>query len=150
MDFVQDLKDYYQKNKIFFDEKELYLLRNQSKGKGVGFFEAGNFYPDFILWLMVGNKQYVSFIDPKGLTRIHGFDDPKISFCKTIKNIEKRLGDPDVILNSFIVSNTFQKEISWWKGVDDSDKSFDNHHVLFQKEAKDTYIEQIFSTVLSQ
>ena len=26
-----------------------------SKGRGVGFFEAGNFHPDFILWLLVGD-----------------------------------------------------------------------------------------------
>ena len=24
--------------------------------RGIGFFEAGNFYPDFILWLLVGKK----------------------------------------------------------------------------------------------
>ncbi len=36
--------------------KELYLLRNLSKGRGVGFFEAGNFHPDFILWLLGGDR----------------------------------------------------------------------------------------------
>ncbi len=37
-----------------FTGVQLYLLRNQSRGRGVGFFEAGNFYPDFILWLVEG------------------------------------------------------------------------------------------------
>jgi hypothetical protein len=32
----------------FFADEEMYLLRNLSKGHGVG-FEAGNFHPDFIL-----------------------------------------------------------------------------------------------------
>jgi hypothetical protein len=54
--------------------------------KGIGFFEANNFFPDFILWLVVGKKQYVSFIDPKGLRQIQGFSDPKIELHKTIKN----------------------------------------------------------------
>ena len=29
----------------FFTDKQLYLLRNFSKGRGIGFFEAGNFHP---------------------------------------------------------------------------------------------------------
>ncbi len=46
-DFVCDLRTFYQTNKDFFaDGKELFLLRNQSKGRGIGFFEANNFYPD--------------------------------------------------------------------------------------------------------
>jgi len=147
-EFLHDLKDHYTNTAGFYDDKEIYVLRNQSKGKGVGFFEAGNFYPDFLIWLVVDGKQYVSFIDPKGLSRIHGFDDPKISFCHKIKEIEHRLGDSNVILNSFIVSNTYQREINWWAGGEDSDKSFSNNHVLFQKEAKDTYIQTIFDEML--
>jgi len=146
-DFMHDLKKHFTDNPDFFENKEMYVLRNQSKGKGIGFFEAGNFYPDFLVWLIVDGKQYVNFIDPKGLSRIHGFDDPKISFCHKIKEIEKRLGDPGVILNSFIVSNTFQREINWWKDGSGSEQSFSNNHVLFQKESKDTYIENIFKSI---
>ena len=51
-----------------------------SRGKGIGFFEAGNFYPDFILWLLIGEHQYVTFIDPKGIVHLEGGDDPKIRF----------------------------------------------------------------------
>ena len=46
---------------------ELFLLRNMSRGKGVGFFKAGNFNPDFILWMLTGGKQYMTFIEPHGL-----------------------------------------------------------------------------------
>lgn len=143
-DFVEDLKEYYASNTSAFDGKELYLLRNQSKGKGVGFFEAGNFYPDFILWLIAEGKQYVCFIDPKGLARIHGFDDPKIRFHKTIKDIQNRLGDPEIILESFIVSNTYQREIDWWSDGSGVEQRFDNNHVLFQKEDKHGYVGKIF------
>ena len=67
--FVADLKNWCDNNKptLEKDGMELFLLRNMSRGKGVGFFEAGNFHPDFILWMLVGEKQYVTFIDPHGL-----------------------------------------------------------------------------------
>lgn len=51
-DFVLHLREYFEERKPFFEDKELYLLRNLSRGKGIGFFEAGNFYPDFIMWLL--------------------------------------------------------------------------------------------------
>lgn len=51
--FVEDLKAFHENDGGFFAGKELYLLRNLSKGRGVGFFEAGNFHPDFILWLLI-------------------------------------------------------------------------------------------------
>ncbi|WPL17496.1 Type III restriction enzyme, res subunit [Thiorhodovibrio winogradskyi] len=139
-DFVQDLKHYHSNNADFFADKELYLLRNQSRGKGIGFFEAGNFYPDFILWLITDTKQYVAFVDPKGLGRVHGLDDPKIQFHAKIKEIEQRLGDPNVVLNSFIVSNTDMKDISWWVDGGATKQDFTDNHVLFQQEDKDTYV----------
>ena len=39
-DFVVDLRTFYDANPKFFNGKELYLLRNRSKGRGIGFFEA--------------------------------------------------------------------------------------------------------------
>ena len=56
----------------------------------MGFFVAGNFYPDYILWIDTPEKQYITFVDPKGLLRIMP-DDPKIEFYKTIKDLEKQL-----------------------------------------------------------
>lgn len=46
---VEDLKKYYDENSVVFEDKELYQLRNRSRGSEISFFEAGNFYPDFIL-----------------------------------------------------------------------------------------------------
>ena len=103
--FVEDLKAFHDGHADFFETRELYLLRNLSKGRGVGFFEAGNFHPDFILWLLEGGQQQVIFVDPKGIRNL-GPSDPKIQFYETIKEIEQRLGDPAVRLQSFIVSNT--------------------------------------------
>ena len=46
------LRDYIQVNAEEFEGKPIYLLRNRSRARGLGFFEAGNFYPDFILWVV--------------------------------------------------------------------------------------------------
>lgn len=66
MIFVDYLKEYVESHSSELEGKSLYLLRNKSK-VGMGFFEAGNFYPDYILWIDTDDKQYISFIDPKGL-----------------------------------------------------------------------------------
>jgi hypothetical protein len=149
-DFVLDLQQHCSQNKDFFKGKELYLLRNMSRGRGIGFFEAGNFYPDFILWLLDDEKQYLNFIDPKGLRNLKGPDDPKIAFYKTIKSIEDDLRSQDskVTLNSFIVSNTRLPEVGWWCGGMTKEQ-FEERHVLFQQEDKDTYIEKMLRMALA-
>ena len=117
MRFVELLKTYTETNLETLEGKSLYLLRNKSK-VGMGFFEAGNFYPDYILWIDTPEKQYISFIDPKGLMRIMP-DNPKIEFHKTIKELETKLhkdGDKPMILNSFIMSATKGADLKeWWK-----------------------------------
>jgi len=145
-DFVLDLKDYCTNNKGVFEGKELYLLRNMTRGRGIGFFEAGNFYPDFILWLLAGEKQFVNFIDPKGLRNLKGLDDPKIAFHKTIKTIEEDLRnqDPAVTLNSFIISTTPFHNISWWRDQM-TREDFEQCNVLFQEEDREQYIEKLLS-----
>jgi hypothetical protein len=138
-DFVLDLRTYYQNNQAFFKDKELYLLRNMSRGRGIGFFEAGNFYPDFILWLVIGKEQRIVFVDPKGIRNLEGLSDPKIQFHQKIKDLEIRLKDPSVKLDSFILSNTPYAQVSWWeRGIRKED--LEENHVLFQVEDRDKYI----------
>jgi len=110
----------------------------------VGFFEAGNFHPDFILWLISGQRQRIIFVDPKGIRNI-GPTDPKIQFYKTIKEIEQRLGDLSINLESFIVSNTpsFTMKMLWRMTKDEMLE----RHIVFQEEDKETYIDMIFSRV---
>lgn len=147
-DFVLDLRDFHKNNQAFFEGKELYLLRNRSRGSGIGFFEAGNFYPDFLLWLLVDGRQYVTFVDPKGIRNLQGFDDPKISFYKTVKDLETRLGDPSIILNSFIISNTPYDKVAFWAKQLSMDKAeFERRHVLFQKDDKATYIQKMVDLI---
>jgi hypothetical protein len=144
-DFVDDLRTFFDANKPFFMERELYLLRNMSR-RGIGFFEAGDFYPDFIVWLLVGKKQYVTFVDPKGIRNLEGPDDPKIRFFKTIKEIETRLADPAVILNSFIISNTAFKDVGWWDGGM-SRTNLEKCHFLFQRDDKAAYIKKLLTSI---
>ena len=140
--FVTDLKDWCDTNKTLLakDGMELFLLRNMSRGKGVGFFEAGNFHPDFILWMLVGGKQYVTFIEPHGLLH-EGPASEKVLFHKRIKDVEKRLNDPDVILNSFILSWTRYPRLKW----DSSQQELEDKHVLFMTDDRDHYVDKLFA-----
>lgn len=143
-DFVEDLKAFHDRNEQFFKTRELYLLRNLSRGRGIGFFEAGNFHPDFILWLLEDGNQKVMFVDPKGIRNL-GPSDPKIQFYETIKEIEDRLDDPSVSLHSFIVSNTpSDKMCQMW---DMEKNEMEERNVLFQEEDKEFYIEKMLNAV---
>ena len=141
---VEDVKAFHDGAAQFFADKELYLLRNLSKGRGVGFFEAGNFHPDFIFWLIVDDRQYIAFVDPKGIRNL-GFNDPKIQFFQTIKDIERRLGDPSVTLSSFIISNTPSHVMRLLWTVDKKDIGARN--ILFQDEDKGTYVSEMFGRI---
>lgn len=147
-DFVTDLRSFYDGNRSFFQDRELFLLRSMSRGRGIGFFEAGNFYPDFLLWLLTDDKQYVTFIDPKGIRNLEGPDDPKIRFYRTVKELEARLGNPNVILNSFIISNTPFQQVRWWTNELSKDE-FTKFQVLFQKEDRATYIKALLLSAIS-
>ena len=140
--FVEDLKAFHDGHAGFFKTRELYLLRNLSRGRGVGFFEAGNFHPDFILWLLAGDRQNVIFVDPKGIRNL-GPSDPKIQFYRTIKEIEQRLGDPAVRLQSFIVSNTPSTTMRMLWRMEKSEMQMRN--ILFQEEDKGSYVKTMLT-----
>jgi len=150
--FMTDLSKYWRDSEEdFFEDKRLYVLRNLSRGRGIGFFEAGNFYPDFILWLLVGDTQHIIFVDPKGIGRMSE-DHPKLNFGATIKQIEKsiasRTGElaANVQLHSFIVSNTQFADLNMSSNA--TKASLKNRNVLFQVDDQATYIEELFERVM--
>jgi hypothetical protein len=111
-------------------ETSIYLLRNKSRGSGIGFFEAGNFYPDFILWAVTGKQQNVVFVEPHGITH-EGTGHAKVQFHKTIKDIERRLADPHLRLESAIVTPTDFAAVQdrrW------TSKDWADNHVFFMKD----------------
>ena len=147
--FVTELCKYAKKHKSEFAAKgqEIYLLRNLSRGKGVGFAEASNFHPDFILWVVEGEKQYITFIEPHGMHNEKA-DNDKVKFCRRVKDIEKRLGDPNVILNSYIISPTPYQGILWiptpLKPVLE-----EQDHILFMEDGGESYLPKMFSSLTS-
>lgn len=145
MRFVSYLKSYVEKHGGELEGKSLYLLRNKSK-VGMGFFEAGNFYPDYILWIDTEDKQYISFIDPKGLLHIRP-DDPKVGFYKTIKELETRLAPTadgkTVILNSFIMSGTPASQLRQWWLMERPQREEKNVYTLDNPECVELMIEKI-------
>jgi hypothetical protein len=141
--FVQDMMEFADRNPEYLKARQVYLLRNLSRGRGVGFFEAGNFHPDFITWVVEGSKQHITFVDPKGIRNLPASDD-KIRFCKTIKDIEARLADPDVTLSSFIVSNTPSHVMEKQWGMKKVEMAKSN--IVFQEEDKDTYVATLLSS----
>jgi hypothetical protein len=146
-DFVKDLKQYYKSNKEYFTDKKVYLLRNQSK-TGIGFLtETKNFYPDFILWQVIGDKQYISFIDPKGVHNIRNIlSHPKVLLHKTIKSeLQNLLDDKRTFLNSFIISNSSFRDIQYRGTSDETIDLFHDANVYFQDEDKRNYIEKVLT-----
>jgi superfamily II DNA or RNA helicase len=131
-EFVINLKEYLRKNKDkkFLRDKEIFLLRNLSR-TGVRFFILNNFYPDFILWIKNDKSQRIVFIDPKGLMHIRDLSHEKIQLHNEIKNLEKALNNPNVILDSYILSITPYDELI--KGLTKPPKKEDyiKENVLF-------------------
>ncbi|HAN6464102.1 TPA: type III restriction endonuclease subunit R, partial [Escherichia coli] len=125
------------------------LLRNaDSKNKGLGFATAGNFYPDFLLWLVddKSGKQWLSLIDPKGIRNLN-LDDPKFGLYKEIKNLEHKLSDDNLSLSAFIVSETCYVDLV---NVPDSKENLEARNVLFIEDTGPVYLEKLFSKMVSE
>ena len=88
--------------------RELYLIRNLSRGRGVSFFDDYTYYPDFIVWLFDGDSQHVIFLDPKGLVRYGPKERRKVKLHTEIKQLEDRVrvSDPDLRLHAYVLSVT--------------------------------------------
>jgi hypothetical protein len=149
--FVEDLSNYLKTNPENLKNCEVYLLRNLTRSKGIGFFQTNTFYPDFILWVIKDKKQKIIFIDPKGLGHIRDLDHPKLNLHKYLKtNIQPNLDDPQVTLDAFIVSYTTYNIVEQMFRHDHVGRTEleTNKHILFQYEKEGihnpTYIEKMF------
>ena len=129
---MRRLKDHCAANPDQFKNTPLFLLRNLSRGRGIGFFEAGNFYPDFILWRIDGDKQRITFVDPKGIRHLSWANEAKLDFHQTIQDVEARMGDANISLRSFIVSVTSADEMALHWGVTRADMAARN--ILFDED----------------
>ncbi len=156
-DFLKHLREYVKESKSF-EGKELFVLRNLSV-KGIGFFmESSSFYPDFILWVVDGNKQHLYFLDPKGILQGDtNFNNPKILWCKDqVPILEAKINsdlqrdkkDSAVSVSAFILSVTkFEKLQSvWGEGKGTTKEKFAENKVLFVENDK-SYLRKIFENL---
>ncbi len=148
-EFIKKLKEFFLANKDndWLKKREIFILRNLTRGKGVGFYVSGNFYPDFILWIKENKKQFINFIDPKGILMLHYLGNPKIKLHENLKDIEEELKGSvtqEVILNSFIISNTDSNTI--WKQWKKTKEELERDHVLFAEDRD--VISRMFKKIL--
>lgn len=155
-DFVRGLEAFYNSpdGKEIIGQRSLYLLRNADREeKGLGFALAGNFYPDFLLWLVddATGTQWLTFVDPKGLRNLD-LSHPKLGLYKEVKKLETTLaaqtepGEPQLVLNAFILSPT---KFSDLLNVGDPARKADleSCHVLFMEEGGTAYLKKLFAVL---
>ena len=152
--FVNDLKEYWDKKRGDGPRgAEVFLLRNQSRGAGVGFFEETGFYPDFILWVKAGDNQRVVFIEPHGMIYAKAYvNDDKARLHERLpelaRAISERSGTSNIRLDSFIVSATSYEDLrerygdgSWAR------ERFASKHILFpERSGEYDYVAEIMES----
>ena len=135
-EFVSALKDFWQREKAGrLRGHKLYLLRNQSRGKGLGFYESHGFFPDFILWLVQGNKQRILFVEPHGLMlearssdKLSGFHE---HLAEYVAHGLREAKISDVTVDGWILSPTPLSDVRKQWGVEWDESEFAKLHILF-------------------
>lgn len=152
--FVRDLREYWEVEKEkSLEGKEVFLLRNLSRGKGIGFFEENGFYPDFILWIADSESQRIVFIEPHGMIYAKTYENnEKARLWEKLPDLAKEISKRSpmifsVTLDSFIISATDFEDLQ--QIFDDGTwdlKKFAEHHILFFKREPGgyDYLKEIF------
>jgi len=118
-------------------DKEVFLLRNLSRGKGIGFFENEGFYPDFILWVKQGELQRIIFVEPHGMRMEKAYwSSDKVHLFERLAELTQvwgtTTGFKNVVLDSFIISATPYDELKEYYGTGDWPRhAFEDAHILF-------------------
>ena len=152
--FVEDLRSFCKREAGgILKGKELFLLRNLSRGKGIGFFEARGFFPDFVLWIKSGKRQRIVFVEPHGMLHEQGGPANEklklhLALRKTSARALKGTGLKPTDLDAFVVSRTpydeLRKNFYHKPGDYFTRDDFTEHHVLFQERNEFyDYIEEI-------
>jgi hypothetical protein len=155
--FVQDLKDYWLAERDNSLAKvEVFLLRNLSRGAGIGFFEERGFFPDFILWIKKGSAQRIVFIEPHGMRLEDSYEhNEKAKLHEKLpdlgKAIRKRSKFKNATLDSYIISATECEDLGKkWGGSWDKEKFADKHILFLERSEQYDYVERIFSEQLAR
>ena len=141
---MEDLRAYCRSEKDKSrTNREVYLLRIPSRGKGIGFFDARGFYPGFILWIKDLSTQRIVFIEPHGMLHAEAYEhDEKARLHERLpelaKAIAKRTKPKNVAPDSFIVSATPFEDLRMKYDDGSWDRArFAGKHILFPERDKD-------------
>ena len=156
-EFVKDVKAYWTAE---YDqslaEVEVFLLRNLSRGAGVGFFETSGFYPDFIFWIKKGKKQHIVFVEPHGMIHAKAYQqDDKARLHERLPELAKEIGarsqQQDVTLDSYIVSATSYRDLHkrYDDGTWDKERFADAHILFAERNEQYDYIKRILTDSIS-
>lgn len=146
--FVDELKQFCKSAPTVLKGKELFLLRNLSRGKGIGFFEDSGFYPDFILWVTEGDEQRLVFIEPHGmLNEDHSDKNAKIDLHKKLQtqlaDARKKSKNKNLLLDAFIISATPYDDLRKRHGSAWDRARYAEAHIFFGDEVGKSYLENI-------
>ena len=150
-EFVEGLRRYWRNNHESHPEADLFLLRNQARGAGVGFFNREGYYPDFILWIKTPDSQRIVFVEPHGMGRANAYDeDDGATLHERLPDLARAIAQrspaaTNISLDSFIVSATPYDDLRQtfgdgrWSRAD-----FAAKHILFPETTDDyNYIREI-------
>lgn len=134
--FVAALQDYWVAERDgALRLRKLYLLRNQSRGHGLGFYENEGFFPDFILWDIGPDGHRVQFIEPHGLLMERRGSDKITGFHERLQDyVAKGLSDAghhNVSVDGWIISQTPIAELRSQWDVTWTEAEFADRHILF-------------------
>ena len=147
-DFVEDLFKYVsEQNGRLLAGKQIFLLRNQSRGKGIGFYDNIGFYPDFILWVATESKQRIVFIEPHGMFyEIIDENNLKVNLFKRLHTLStyERFRDKHVEMDSFIISKTPYEKLRHNRHGMGKQELEEDWHILFREHGQIDYLSPIF------
>lgn len=151
--FVRDIREFVRLEAgKSLATKEIFLLRNLSRGKGVGFFENEGFYPDFILWIKEGAKQRIVFVEPHGMLMEKAYwSDDKARLHERLAELSavwcKKGGLKDVALDSFIISATPYESLRdhYGEGNWTREDFADRHILFFDQDGQRPYAASLFT-----
>jgi hypothetical protein len=143
--FLDHLEAYVASGPEVLAGAEIHVLRNESR-RGLGFFVGVGFYPDFLVWVTRGDRQWVIFVDPKGATHMatRAAAD-KTRLPELLWGIEARNGLSDVRLDAFLVFGTRAQDMDagWLAGL-----GARGDRIVFTSEHD--YVDRIFRRALAR
>jgi hypothetical protein len=147
--FVEDIRRYWAENwQGRHAGQDLFLLRNLSRGKGVGFYLTEGFFPDFILWIKEGDRQRIVFVEPHGMMMAKTYwSDDKAKLHERLAELSvawgKKAGLKGVVLDSFIISATPYRTLrDYYADGTWTRQDFTDRHILFFENAD--YVKTLF------